>query len=70
MNEFCVVLAGDRAAAVTRAQELEKELKAVHEGTQKQLQEAADREMLQTHRLRALSHVMGGNFAISMSRVC
>ena len=48
---------GEKATSATRVQELEKKL----EDSRKRLEEAEARETLQTHRLRALSHVLGGN---------
>ena len=63
-NCFFALFAGDKATALTRVQELEKELAAERLGVQQKLKEAEDRETLQIHRLRALSHVMGGNILI------
>ena len=60
-NCFLALFLGDKATTLTRVQELEKELAAEREGVQKKLKEAEAREALQTHRLNALSHVMGGN---------
>ena len=48
-------------------QELEKELAAERSGVQQKLKEAEDRETLQIHRLRSLSHVMGGNILTEVS---
>ena len=50
-------VAGEKATSATRVQELEKKL----EDSWKRLEEAEARETLQTHRLRALSQVLGGN---------
>ena len=49
--------AGEKATSATRVQELEKKLK----DSRKRLEEAEARETLQTHWLRALSQVLGGN---------